>query len=529
MNSPPIMGRGGDFAATTPTNGFTLVDPTPLICAAQPWREPGSIELLNEPKPPHSVEAEKGVLSSMMNTHDGAPALALARSQVEASYFYVPAHRTIFTALCEMRDEGSSIDLITLTQWLRDANLLESVGGAAYVTELFGFVPTGANVRYYLEIVRDKYALREAVAAGTELVRRAYEEQDNPQAVLDEIESKVTLIRSVHGRNGSDLPVIEDMAELFKKPIVTPDDVINGLVHREGKASFGGGSKTFKTWLAIDTALSVATGTDFLGKFPVNQGRVLFLNFEIPAGYFTKRALTVSTERELTLARECFHVWNLRGYACDISLLLPRLLQRIQSEQYVMIILDPSYKTFGSRDEIKATDVASYGNELDRLSRETGAAVVYSAHFAKGNAAGKEAIDRVSGSGVFGRDADSIINFTRHEEENSFTVDAILRNHPPIAPFVVRWKFPLFVADDTLNPQRLKQAGGAPKQYRVEDLVALVKTPLRKSDIVTLARIKMKCSKRTAYDLVVEAAADGLLVETKDGEYQRPSPNGATT
>lgn len=128
---------------------------------------------------------------------------------------------------------------------------------------------------------------------------------------------------------------------------------------------------------------------------------------------------------------------------------------------------------------------------------------------------------------MWSRDPDAIINFTRHEESDCLTVNMDLRLHPPIAPFVVRWEFPLFVADDTLNPERLSKPGGAPKQFKVEDLVGLVRTPLRKTEILTLATIKLKCSRRTAYALFDEAAADGLLVE-REGEFERSSPNGAT-
>src|SRR5206468_3098390 len=83
----------------------------------------------------------------------------------------------IYDVLVDLWNAGQAIDLITFTQVLRDRNLLDSVGGAAFVTSLFTFVPTAANVGYYLDIVRDKYILREIISAATESVRRAYEEQ----------------------------------------------------------------------------------------------------------------------------------------------------------------------------------------------------------------------------------------------------------------------------------------------------------------------------------------------------------------
>jgi replicative DNA helicase len=111
--------------------------------------------------------------------------------KINENYFYVPAHQTIYTVLVELWNAGQGIDLITFTQILRDRNLLETVGGAAAVTSLFTFVPTAANITYYLEIVRDKYILRQIIAACTESVRRSFEEQDEVHNLLDEVEQKI--------------------------------------------------------------------------------------------------------------------------------------------------------------------------------------------------------------------------------------------------------------------------------------------------------------------------------------------------
>src|SRR5947208_9577063 len=139
--------------------------------------------------PPHSVEAEQGVLGSMLISP--RETIAECVEKINEEYFYVPAHRTIYNVLVDLWNTGQAIDLITFTQVLRDRHLLENVGGAAFVTSLFTFVPTAANVQYYLEIVRDKYILREIISAGTESVRRAYEEQDEVNNLLDEVEQRI--------------------------------------------------------------------------------------------------------------------------------------------------------------------------------------------------------------------------------------------------------------------------------------------------------------------------------------------------
>src|SRR5437667_5518715 len=139
--------------------------------------------------PPHSVEAEQGVLGSMLISPRDT--IAECVEKINEEYFYVPAHQTIYSTLVDLWNVGQAIDLITFTQVLRDRNLLETVGGAAFITSLFTFVPTAANVGYYIDIVRDKYILREIIAAATESVRHAYEEQDEVSNLLDEVEQRI--------------------------------------------------------------------------------------------------------------------------------------------------------------------------------------------------------------------------------------------------------------------------------------------------------------------------------------------------
>src|SRR4030095_6376988 len=114
--------------------------------------------------PPNSVEAEQGVLGSMLISPRDI--IAECVEKINEEYFYIPAHRTIYIVLVELWNAGQGIDLITFTQVLRDRNMLDAVGGPAFVTSLFTFVPTAANITYYLEIVRDKYILREIIAAS---------------------------------------------------------------------------------------------------------------------------------------------------------------------------------------------------------------------------------------------------------------------------------------------------------------------------------------------------------------------------
>jgi hypothetical protein len=213
-------------------------------------------------------------------------------------------------------------------------------------------------------------------------------------------------------------------------------------------------------------------------------------------------------------------VWNLRGYAADLSKLLSLLLRGIGRDEFVLIIIDPVYKLLGARDENKAGDIASLLNEIEMLAVKTGAAVAFGAHYSKGNQAQKESIDRIGGSGVFARDPDSILSFTKHEEPNCFTVEMTLRNHPPREPFVVKWEYPLFCVDATLDPQRLKLAGRK-EQYHAKDLLMLIDEPMSATQIVKLAAQECGMPRRRVFELLAELKDAGLIKQPeKRGAYE---------
>jgi hypothetical protein len=153
--------------------------------------------------------------------------------------------------------------------------------------------------------------------------------------------------------------------------------------------------------------------------------------------------------------------------------LVPEIISLIKDTKYSLVIIDPIYKGLGGRDENAAGDISELCNELEQVAVETGAAVVFAAHFSKGNQAGKDAMDRISGSGVWARDADAIITLTKHKDEegNAFTVELTLRNFKEQEPFVVAWNFPLMTLREDLNPSDLKQAIGRKKSCEPQEVL----------------------------------------------------------
>ncbi|HXM33502.1 MAG TPA: replicative DNA helicase, partial [Chthoniobacterales bacterium] len=158
--------------------------------------------------PPHSIEAEMGVLGSMLVSPNDVIAECVIQIGEEYQYFFSPVHATIYMQLVDMWNRQQAIDLITFTQSLRDKNLLEQVGGPAFVTHLFTFVPTAANVRYYLDIIREKFILRKIISICTVSCGRAYDEQDQVDTLLDEVERDVFSISEIRFKGR--LPEMKD-------------------------------------------------------------------------------------------------------------------------------------------------------------------------------------------------------------------------------------------------------------------------------------------------------------------------------
>jgi replicative DNA helicase len=175
---------------------------------------------------PHSVEAEKGVLGSILVSP--REALTEVRAKLSApDYFYVAAHQKIYHVLLACGESGHGIDLITFTQLLADQQLLDEVGGPSYVTELFTFVPTAANVGYYVEIVREKFILREIIANCTETARRCYEEQSDVEKLLND---HITVAMEI-GQNTSTVETIRHLQEFVPSAVKE----IEWIYHNRGK------------------------------------------------------------------------------------------------------------------------------------------------------------------------------------------------------------------------------------------------------------------------------------------------------
>jgi replicative DNA helicase len=177
--------------------------------------------------PPHSVEAEQGVLGSMLLSPKET--IPLVVEKINPNYFYIPAHQTVYNEIVTLWNENVVIDLVTFTQILRDKHLLDSVGGPEGVTRLYTFVPSSSNVEYYLDIMVDKYLLRQLIITSTENVRRAYTEQDSVESLLCEAQSSIQKIGEYPTEEKTFADLITDKFERMERGEPNADIILTHL------------------------------------------------------------------------------------------------------------------------------------------------------------------------------------------------------------------------------------------------------------------------------------------------------------
>ncbi len=138
--------------------------------------------------PPQDIDAEKGLLGSLMLDKDSIIKVA---DVLRPEDFYKTAHRNIYKSIEDLFTQGEPIDLISVSSKLKEREELESIGGVAYLTELINCVPTASHVQTYAQIVQKKRVLRDLIDAGQDIAMMGYDEEQDPDHLLDRAESKI--------------------------------------------------------------------------------------------------------------------------------------------------------------------------------------------------------------------------------------------------------------------------------------------------------------------------------------------------
>lgn len=211
-----------------------------------------------------------------------------------------------------------------------------------------------------------------------------------------------------------DLPDPESLANEWNNLPELAPPLIEGVLRQGHKMLVGGPSKAGKSFGLIELSVSIAEGIKWFG-FNCTQGKVMYVNLELDRASCLHRFKDVYTALEIPPKNlDKIDIWNLRGRSIPMDKLAPKLIRRASKKDYIAIIIDPIYKVI-TGDENSADQMANFCNQFDKVCTELGCAVIYCHHHSKGSQGGKRSMDRVSGSGVFARDPDALLDLTELE------------------------------------------------------------------------------------------------------------------
>ncbi|MBS4212417.1 MULTISPECIES: replicative DNA helicase [Neobacillus] len=145
-------------------------------------------DLFADRMPPQNIEAEQAVLGAIFLEPSS---LTMASEILIPEDFYRAAHQKIFNVMLKLNDEGKAVDLVTVTEELAAAKLIEDIGGVSYLSELAGAVPTAANIEYYARIVEEKSLLRRLIRTATNIATDGYTREDEVESLLSEAEKSI--------------------------------------------------------------------------------------------------------------------------------------------------------------------------------------------------------------------------------------------------------------------------------------------------------------------------------------------------
>lgn len=206
-----------------------------------------------------------------------------------------------------------------------------------------------------------------------------------------------------------DLPEPESLVECWNNLPQLAPPLIEGILRQGHKMLVAGPSKAGKSFTLIELCIAIAEGKKWL-NWQCAQGKTLYVNLELDRPSCLHRfkdvynALGIKPNNLTNI-----DIWNLRGKSIPMDKLAPKLIRRASKKDYIAVVIDPIYKVI-TGDENSADQMANFCNQFDKICNELGTSVIYCHHHSKGSQGGKRSMDRASGSGVFARDPDALLD-----------------------------------------------------------------------------------------------------------------------
>lgn len=364
--------------------------------------------------PPHSLEAERGVLGCILLSPNPCMGESLELLKARPEVFYDLRHQVIYRTLIEMFERREPIDVITLQQRLRDAppwedsrlgapvNRLDMAGGLTYLASLPDAVPSAANLAYYANIVYEKYLLRRLVQTCTGVVSRIYEYEGDVQELLDEVERDILHISEERVEGGT-VPIRELVRDAIGKieKLHTQQGMLSGLptgfpdldrlttgLHGGEMIVIAARPSVGKTSLAMNIAEHVAidlklpvavfslemTAESLVMRLLCSRARVNLRN--VREGFLAERDFPRLTAAAGKLASAPLHIDDTSGLSIlQLRAKARRLAQQHGIRLFVIDYLQLLHST-SRRAENRQQEIADISNGVKALAKELNVPVI---------------------------------------------------------------------------------------------------------------------------------------------------------
>ncbi|HMP34659.1 MAG TPA: AAA family ATPase [Kiritimatiellia bacterium] len=488
LNIAPVRaGKTWDFDAPLPSMKATTPPP-----AAPPVR---------------SDEVEAALLGAALA--DPADAERIRDLGVVPGWFYEPDHAVLFRAIV---DSPNGI-----------AQVIEALrkGGHGRLADslhtLIDHAATATAIRWHVDKLREAYHRRQLIDLAMLLREKAHE--GDLTTLLESVRDHLDRIDGAEGVSADFIAA----AKLLTTEPPPADQIIRDLLDAGDKLASIAASKTRKTFLMLQLVIAVSTGGMFAGLEIPTPRRVLYVNLEIRGHHFHRRLkrLAARLKADAALLGKNLFVVNVRDRQPPSITLreIEKIAVKVGAE---LIVTDPIYKLHHG-DENAAADMKPLLADFDALTRNTGAAVAYVHHDAKGTVGDRKAADRGAGSNVIGRDYDAALIQSPHRTDaEAVVVEFVARNYAPRDAVVLRWSDGAFEVAEELEATKESTAGGrtsAPSKAVEEYVDRAFRIVVRKPLPATIFHDKLKTelglSEQRARALTHHLIESGTLAKSK--------------
>jgi replicative DNA helicase len=405
--------------------------------------------------PPQNVEAEQSLLGALLIDKDAVVNIA---EILKPDHFYKSEqHGHIFNAIVQLYEKREPVDLVTVTEKLKQNGVLDRVGGPAYLADLVNMVPTAAHVESYARIIKEHATRRNLISASTKLVEIAYDQSREVQDIVEESEQSIFAISQQH--------VKRDFIQL-KDALAESFDRLDELQKNSGKLrGVPTGFKDLDHKLAglQPSNLVIFAARPGMGKtsFALNIAQHVAVNANLPVGIFSLEMSQEELVDRLLVAQADIDAWKLKTGRLDerdfdkLSHAMGQLAEaplfiddtpgasigeirtkarRLQSEHGLkLIVVDYLQLIKGRNQENRVQEVSEISQGLKNLARELKVPVLALSQLNRSveNRGGnkKPMLADLRESGAIEQDADVVMFIYREDPENMSDVTLDVQKH----------------------------------------------------------------------------------------------------